>query len=168
MTLEIRKILDMNAFDVSQKAPAGQTLLKRRLQNFGTASVLFYRTPIEMVRARGAWMIAKDGTRYLDFYNNVPSVGHCHPRVVKAISDQAATLNIHTRYLIQVLDTYIESLKATLPAHLDNLLLACTGSEANDLALRIATQCTGKSGFIVTETAYHGNTLATTDISPAA
>ncbi|BBO89719.1 aspartate aminotransferase family protein [Desulfosarcina ovata] len=164
----IRQILDMNAFDASRKSGPGNPLLERRLQNFGAASVLFYRSPIEMVRARGAWMVAENGKQYLDFYNNVPSVGHCHPRVVDAISDQVATLNIHTRYLTRVVDDYLDALKATLPGHLDNLLLSCTGSEANDLALRIASTWTGNRGFIVTETAYHGNTLATTDISPAA
>ena len=75
----VRQILDMNAFDA---ATGGDGAVKRRLDNLGAASVLFYREPIEMVAARGAWMEARDGTRYLDFYNNVPSVGHSHPEVV--------------------------------------------------------------------------------------
>ena len=83
---EKRQILDMNAFDPG--AAAQSPPVARRLGNLGAASVLFYREPIEMVAARGAWMEARDGTRYLDFYNNVPSVGHSHPEVVAAISAQ--------------------------------------------------------------------------------
>lgn len=164
----IRPILDMNAFRPALDSPEKNSLLARRLGNLGSASVLFYRDPIEMVSGQGAWMTAVDGTRYLDFYNNVPSVGHCHPRVVEAISRQAARLNIHTRYLNMAVDNYLESLKATLPAWLDNILMTCTGSEANDLAMRIAMKRSGRKGFLVTETAYHGNTLAVTEISPAA
>lgn len=164
----IRKILDMNAYTPGSIPLGSNSLLARRLGNLGASSVLFYQEPVEMVSGRGAWMVAADGTRYLDFYNNVPSVGHCHPRVVEAIASQAARLNIHTRYLNGVVDGYLESLKSTLPGHLDNILMTCTGSEANDLALRIAMKCTGNRGFIVTETAYHGNTLAVTEVSPAA
>jgi 4-aminobutyrate aminotransferase-like enzyme len=168
MKIKARKILEMNAFDNKAPRPDDNSLLSRRLRNQGAASVLFYREPIEMTTAHGAWMIAKNGDKYLDFYNNVPSVGHCHPKVVKAISEQVAKLNIHTRYLSEVVDNYVERLKATFPANLDNILLCCTGSEANDLALRIACKKTGKKGIIVTETAYHGNTAAVTEISPAA
>lgn len=169
MKPKIRQILDMNAFsqDSAQTMNSG-SLLSRRLKNFGAASVLFYRTPIEMIGGHGARLVASDGTEYLDFYNNVPSVGHTHPRVVEAISKQAAKLNINTRYLSRVVDDYLDALKKTFPDDLDNILLCCTGSEANDLALRIAMQRSGKRGFIVTETAYHGNTLAVTHISPAA
>jgi len=168
MEPEIRQILDMNAFDIEAAQPDNNTLLSRRLDNLGAASVLFYREPIEMKTAHGAWMIAENNDKYLDFYNNVPSVGHCHPKVVKAISEQVATLNIHTRYLSEVVDNYLEALKATFPPQLNNILLCCSGSEANDLALRIACKKTGKRGIIVTETAYHGNTFAVTEISPAA
>jgi 4-aminobutyrate aminotransferase-like enzyme len=168
MELEIRKILEMNAFDNKVSKPDDNSLLSRRLDNLGATSVLFYREPIEMKTAHGTWMIAKNGDRYLDFYNNVPSVGHCHPEVVRAISEQLAKLNIHTRYLSEVVDNYLEALKSTFPPNLNNILLCCTGSEANDLALRIACQKTKKRGVIVTETAYHGNTFAVTEISPAA
>ncbi len=168
MSAKVRPILDMNAFDAGSPAADSAPLLQRRLANFGAAAVLFYREPIEMVRARGAWMEAADGTRYLDFYNNVPSVGHCHPRVVEAVSRQVAELNIHTRYLHEGVDRYVEALKATLPPDLANIALACSGSEANDLAMRVAMAVTGNTGFIVTETAYHGNTAAVTEISPSA
>jgi len=166
-----RPILDMNAFDnhAPQKKDSPQTdLLGRRLRNVGAASVLFYRDPIEMVSASGCWMTAADGTNYLDFYNNVPSVGHCHPKVVSAMANQAARLNINSRYLHQTVETYLDRLKATFPAHLENIVLTCSGSEANDLAIRIAQRAAKARGIIVTESAYHGNTAAVTDISPSA
>ncbi|OWU74780.1 4-aminobutyrate aminotransferase [Marinibacterium profundimaris] len=166
MSEETRQILDMNAFrpGVTQADPA----VARRLRNLGAASVLFYREPIEMVAARGAWMEAKDGRRYLDCYNNVPSVGHSHPQVVAAVCDQIGRLNTNTRYVVEVVDTYIDALKAKLPESLENVVLTCSGSEANDLALRVARAATRARGVIVTETAYHGNTELTTQVSPSA
>lgn len=167
MAPKARQILDMNAFDADADGGGDDALLARRLANFGAASVLFYRQPIQMVRARGCWMEAADGTRYLDFYNNVPSVGHSHPGVVEAIRHQVGELNINSRYLHEITETYLERLKATLPDDLANVALGCTGSEANDLALRVAMAATGGTGFIVTETAYHGNTSAVIEVSPA-
>ncbi|MEN9727363.1 MAG: hypothetical protein RL434_1729 [Pseudomonadota bacterium] len=163
-----RPILDMNAFDAARDAGGGSPLLRRRQQNFGPLSVLFYREPLEMVRASGCWMESTDGKRYLDFYNNVPSVGHCHPRVVEAVSRQLASININSRYLHQATEEYLERLKATLPPNLDNVAMVCSGSEANDLALRVARCVSGGTGFIVTEAAYHGNTQSVTEISPSA
>lgn len=166
-----RPILDMNAFDnhgPQKKDSPKSDLLGRRLRNVGAASVLFYRDPIEMVSASGCWMTAVDGTNYLDFYNNVPSVGHCHPKVVSAMANQAARLNINSRYLHQTVETYLDRLKATFPDHLENIVLTCSGSEANDLAIRIAQRAAKARGIIVTESAYHGNTAAVTDISPSA
>lgn len=162
---QTRQILDMNAFRPGDtRSPS----VDRRLSNLGAASVLFYREPIEMVGAEGAWMIARDGTRFLDFYNNVPSVGHSHPRVVEAVSKQIAQLNTNTRYIVSVVDDYIEALKAHLPADLSNVVMTCSGSEANDLAIRVARAATGGTGIIVTETAYHGNTALVTEASPSA
>lgn len=161
------RILDLNAYDVGS-SDGSDPLLERRLANVGAASVLFYRRPIEMVSARGAWMTAADGTRYLDFYNNVPSVGHCHPRVVEAVAAQLAKLNTNTRYLNATVEDYLDRLKATLPSALSNVLLSCSGSEANDLAMRVAMASTEGTGFIVTDNAYHGNTAYVTMISPAA
>ena len=166
MSAPKRSILTMNAFELADGKPDG--LLARRLANVGAASVLFYREPIEMVSAKGAWMHAADGTSYLDFYNNVPSVGHCHPRVVAAVSEQLGVLNINTRYLNERTERYLDALKAKLPERLSNVVLTCSGSEANDLALRIAAKVTGDTGVIVTENAYHGNTAAVTAISPSA
>lgn len=167
MSAEARPILELNAFDPSRDG-GGDALVGRRIKNFGATSVLFYRKPIEMVRAEGAWMYAADGRRYLDVYNNVPSVGHCHPKVVKAISDQVARLNIHSRYLSETVETYVERLTATFPAAISNLVMVCTGSEANDLAMRVAQRASGGKGFVVTASAYHGNTTAVSDISPPA
>ena len=164
-----REILALNAFE-RQNAPARadvRTAVERRLRSFGSGAVLFYREPVRMVRGEGVWMYDADGRRYLDVYNNVPSVGHSHPRVVEAIARQAGLLNIHTRYLNDVVDSYAERLLATFPDPISQLVLTCTGSEANDLALRMARAATGGAGFIVTQSAYHGNTAAVTDISPS-
>jgi 4-aminobutyrate aminotransferase-like enzyme len=164
-----KDILALNAFDPRAGRRRGgppRDRVDRRLRAFGTESVLFYRQPIEMVEASGVWMVGADGRRYLDAYNNVPSVGHSHPRVVEAISRQAARLNIHTRYLNDMVDRYAERLLATFPREIANLVLTCTGSEANDLALRVAQAATGGTGFIVSRTAYHGNTAAVAAVSP--
>jgi 4-aminobutyrate aminotransferase-like enzyme len=168
---EEKEILALNAFDSSRESamdPALRDAIQRRQRSFGAASVLFYQEPLRMERAEGVWMFDADGRRYLDFYNNVPSVGHSHPRVVEAIRRQVGLLNTHTRYLSDVVDCYAERLLATFPPDIDRLVLTCTGSEANDLALRIAEVATGRAGFIVTEAAYHGNTAAVTDVSPSA
>ncbi|MGI9407761.1 MAG: aspartate aminotransferase family protein [Hyphomicrobiaceae bacterium] len=157
----------MNAFHAGTDSVTDKTLLARRMKNVGAASVLFYEKPIEMVRGRGCWLEAADGTRYLDFYNNVPSVGHSHPAVVEAIQRQVGELNINARYLHPTTEEYLERLKATLPGELSNIAMACTGSEANDMAIRIAAKATGGTGFVVTDTAYHGNTSATIEISPS-
>ena len=165
-----KEILALNAFNPEAPGALGSSLgeaVGQRLRHFGRQSVLFYEEPIRMVRAEGVWMYDAEGRRYLDVYNNVPSVGHCHPRVVEAISRQVAQLNVHTRYLNDGVDAYAERLLATFPAPISQIVLTCTGSEANDLALRIAEVATGGKGFIVTETAYHGNTAAVTDVSPS-
>ena len=164
------KILELNAFDMRASAsldPEVANLVVRRRRVFGPTSMLFYARPLNLVRGEGVWLIGADGTRYLDAYNNVASVGHCHPRVVAAVSRQMATLNTHNRYLCEIVYTYAERLLATLPRELSNIVLTCTGSESVDLALRIARAVTGGTGFIVTENAYHGNTLAVTEISPS-
>ncbi len=167
---EEKGILALNAFDPGNASAMDAGLrdaVQRRLKSFGSASVLFYQQPLRMERAEGVWMFDAEGRRYLDLYNNVPSVGHSHPRVVEAIRRQVGLLNTHTRYLSDVVDGYAERLLATFPPDIDQLVLTCTGSEANDLALRIAKVATGRAGFIVTETAYHGNTAAVTDVSPS-
>jgi 4-aminobutyrate aminotransferase-like enzyme len=108
-----------------------------------------------------------EGNAYLDAYNNVPAVGHCHPRVAEAIARQAATLNVHTRYLTDGVVDYAERLLGTHGGSLDRAMFTCTGSEANDLALRIARHYSGGSGVIVTANAYHGVTAAVAEASPS-
>jgi 4-aminobutyrate aminotransferase-like enzyme len=166
-----KEILALNAFDPSDVSAMDANLrgaVQRRLRSFGAISVLFYQEPLRMEHADGVWMFDAEGRCYLDLYNNVPSVGHSHPRVVEAIRRQVGLLTTHTRYLNDVVDSYAERLLATFPAEINHLVLTCTGSEANDLALRIAKTATGGAGFIVTEAAYHGNTAAVTDVSPSA
>lgn len=170
MSVATKEILDLNRFDASRTEGFSPDLAERvakRQAAFGASSVLFYEQPIEMVRASGAYMYDAGGRRYLDVYNNVPSVGHCHPRVVEAIARQVGELNIHTRYLNRVVEAYTEKLLSKFPQSLSNVVLTCTGSESNDLAMRIARIATGAEGFIVTEAAYHGNTALVTEISPS-
>lgn len=142
-------------------------LVERRARSLGAAYRLFYDEPVEIVRGLGTTLWDAAGSEYLDVYNNVPSVGHSHPRVVEAICRQAALVNTNTRYLNRSLIDYSEDLLGTLPRNLGNVMYTCTGSEANDLALRIATTVTGKRGIIVTRNAYHGVTTQTAAISPS-
>lgn len=168
---EAKQILALNRFetDGAQALDARLAdLVARRHKTQGSSSVLFYQQPLEIVRASGVWMYDVHGKAYLDMYNNVPSVGHCHPRVVEAMSRQAALLNTNTRYLYPVLNRYSEALLATFPAALSNVVFTCSGSESNDIALRIARVASGKQGIIVTETAYHSNTTAVMEVSPSA
>jgi 4-aminobutyrate aminotransferase-like enzyme len=142
-------------------------LIARRKRLLGPAYRLFYEQPVQFVRGEGVWLYDPDGNAYLDAYNNVASVGHSHPHVVQAIARQAAVLNTHTRYLHETVLDYAEKLLATFPAEISQIMFTCTGSEANDLALRVARTCTGGTGFIVTETAYHGVTSALAELSPS-
>ncbi len=142
-----------------------QSLLERRFRVLGRHSPLFYERPLQLVRGEGVWVYDADGKRYLDAYNNVPHVGHCHPRVVEALCRQARTLNSHTRYLDETVVNYAERLLSTFQPSLNRVFLTCTGSESNELALRIARECTGHMGVISTAFAYHGNTAAVAQIS---
>jgi 4-aminobutyrate aminotransferase-like enzyme len=126
---------------------------------------LFYDDPVHLVRGQGVWVFDADGRKYLDCYNNVPHVGHCHPHVVEAIAKQAATLNTHTRYLHDSILSYAERLTAKFDDPLSSMIMVCTGSEANDIALRMAEAVTGKRGIIVTDHTYHGNTTAVAALS---
>ena len=144
-----------------------ERLIERRAQLLGPAYRLFYDKPLHVVRGEGVWLHGADGRRYLDAYNNVASVGHCHPHVVEAIARQAATLNTHTRYLHDGVLDYAERLLATMPPALGHAMFTCTGSEANDLAMRIARAHTKGTGLIVTRFAYHGVTSAIAEASPS-
>lgn len=142
-------------------------LQDRRKSFFGPSLRLFYDRPVNVMRGEGVWLFDAAGDRYLDAYNNVPLVGHCHPEVVAALGRQAATLNTHTRYLNDAVVDYAERLLALFPASLDRVLFSCTGSEANELALRVARAFTGNEGIIVTRCAYHGNTTTIAELSPS-
>lgn len=143
------------------------TLRARRARALGPAYRLFYRDPVHVVRGSGTRLYDSDGVEYLDAYNNVPAVGHCHPRVVEAQHRQATALNTHTRYLGADIVDYAERLLNTFPDALGNVMFTCTGSEAVDLALRIARHGRSGTGVIVTENAYHGTTAAAAAISPS-
>lgn len=158
----------LNAYSGSSEVNTSTAaLIERRRKLLGPAYRLFYEQPIHMVRGEGPWLFDAEGNRYLDAYNNVASVGHCHPHVVDAIARQAGILNTHTRYLGETILDYAERILATVPGTLDNIMFTCTGSEANDLALRVARNCTGARGIIVTQLAYHGVTQAVSEVSPS-
>lgn len=140
-------------------------LVTRRRTLLGPNVSTFYDDPVHIVRGEGVWMWDAAGRRYLDCYNNVPHVGHCNARVVGAICKQAATLNTHTRYLHEGILDYVERLTATYDDPLDTAILTCTGSEANDIALRMAEAMTGKRGIIATDATYHGNTTLVSHLS---
>jgi 4-aminobutyrate aminotransferase-like enzyme/Ser/Thr protein kinase RdoA (MazF antagonist) len=140
-------------------------LLERRRRAL-PRSPLFYEHPVHLVRGEGVWLFDPDDRRYLDCYNNVPVVGHGHPRVVRAVAEQQRLLATHSRYLHEAIVELAERLKATLPPALDAVLVVNSGSEANDLAWRIARAATGRSGAVVSAYAYHGLTEATHALSP--
>ncbi|HEU4566382.1 MAG TPA: aminotransferase class III-fold pyridoxal phosphate-dependent enzyme, partial [Marmoricola sp.] len=140
-------------------------LLRSRSRTLG-ALELSYTQPLHLVSGRGVFLKAADGRRYLDAYNNVPVLGHSHPAVTSAVSAQLARLNTNSRYLQDAPVELAEQLLATLPDRFDRVLLVNSGSEANDLAWRIARHATGASGGIATRWAYHGVTEATFAFSP--
>ena len=142
-------------------------MVERRQKLLGPAYRLFYEHPLHIVRGEDVWLYAADGRRYLDAYNNVASIGHCHPHVVEAIAKQAAILSTNTRYLGDAILDYAERLIATMPDALQHVMFTCTGSEANDLAVRLSRDFTGNEGFIVTNNAYHGVTDVVSAMSPS-
>jgi 4-aminobutyrate aminotransferase-like enzyme len=161
-------IMDSNSYSADHPVdPATESLIAARDRMLGPAYRLFYQRPVHLVRGEGTRLYDADGACYLDAYNNVASVGHCHPHVVEAVSRQLSTLNTHTRYLHGGIVDYSQRLLDTMPEQIDQVMFACTGSEVNDLALRVAEMHTGATGVIVTSDAYHGNTAAVTAVSPS-
>ncbi|CAM3896322.1 aspartate aminotransferase family protein [Tsukamurella ocularis] len=161
--------LDVNRFTAADAAELPTDvidLIARRDATLGERTPLLYRRPIHPVSAQGLWLTDADGSRFLDMYNNVASVGHCHPAVVEAIATQAATLNTHTRYLHEGAIDYGQRLLRTMPGF-GQVSFTCTGSEANDLAVRLARRATGGEGVIVTRGAYHGGTTVSAACSPS-
>ncbi|MGI9608977.1 MAG: aspartate aminotransferase family protein [Acidimicrobiia bacterium] len=140
-------------------------LLERHRQAMGNDSPLFYDEPVELVRGEGVWLETASGERLLDLYNNVPCVGHANPRVTEAISRQASTLNVHSRYLHEIVVEYVERLLGLHHDGVESAILACTGSEAVEIALRMARTATGRQGLICTDATYHGNTSLVSNLT---
>jgi len=161
----------INAFEGASAAQSLPTDLKERIARrsrlLGPAYRLFYREPLHIVRGAGVWLYDVQGRKYLDAYNNVPVVGHCHQEVVAALTNQAAILNTHTRYVHDAVLNYAENLLQHFPQELSHVMFTCTGSEANDLGMRIAKHSTGGTGFVVSSFAYHGATEAVSALSPS-
>ena len=142
-----------------------EDIRRRRRTNLSQALSISYGEPLEIVRGERAYLYDGDGNTWLDLVNNVCHVGHAHPRVTAALTEQAAVLNTNTRYLHPALVTYARRLAATLPDPLSVVFLTNSGSEANDLALRIARAHTGRHDVLALEWAYHGNLSSLIDIS---
>ena len=134
-------------------------LAQRRDRFLGAGTALFYEEPVHIVRGEGVSLFGADGRRYVDMYNNVPCVGHCHPHVVEAVSRQVATLNVHSRYLHDGVVDYAERLTGLHHGAIESAIFACTGTEANEVALMMARAATGGRGIICTDHAYHGNSV---------
>lgn len=141
-------------------------ILQIRKKHLGKSLSTSYETPLEIVRGAGQYLYDSTGRQYLDCVNNVCHVGHCHPQVVRAGQEQMAVLNTNTRYLHEHLARYVRRLADTLPDPLRVCFLVCSGSEANELALRLAQTFTGQQDLLVLDAAYHGNTRALVEISP--
>ncbi len=162
--MSFSNIMDSNSYPADG---SDDPLIATRERVLGPAYRLFYDRPVHLVQGRGSHLFDVDGVRYLDAYNNVASVGHCHPHVVAAVTRQLTELNTHTRYLHRGIVEYSERLLTTMPVEVDQVMYACTGSEVNDLALRVAEIRTGATGVVITRDAYHGNTALVTAISPS-
>jgi len=164
------RFIKVNSFD--SEAASGldartRKLVERRQRVLTPGVKLFYERPLELVRGKGTAVYDADGTRYLDAYNNVPVIGHCHPSWVEAVTVQAAALNTNTRYLSRQILDYGERLLATHGEGLERAIFTSSGSEAVDVALRIAFHATGRDGVVVSANAYHGVTGLTAAISPS-
>src|SRR6188508_2275387 len=133
------------------------TLAARRDRALGAGAPLFYNAPLHIVRGEGVYLFDADGRRYLDMYNNVPCVGHANPHVVEAMARQQATLNVHSRYLHEGVVAFAERLAALHGPQIESVLLSCSGTEANEVALRMARFATGRRGIVCTNATYHGN-----------
>ncbi|HWJ34751.1 MAG TPA: aminotransferase class III-fold pyridoxal phosphate-dependent enzyme [Steroidobacteraceae bacterium] len=153
----------------SRETPSSAAVnLSRRHRLMGAGAELFYEKPLHLVRGAGVWLYDPSGHAYLDVYNNVPHVGHSHPTVVRAIQRQAGILVTHTRYLHEKILQYAEELTARCPSHLNACIFVNSGSEANDVAWRMARFATGHQGGAVMAHAYHGITDAVAALTPGA
>ncbi|MCD7101284.1 aspartate aminotransferase family protein [Pseudoclavibacter sp. 13-3] len=163
-------IMDTNSFSadaLEQLDGETRQLVRRRLTVLGGAYRLFYQHPVHLVRGEGQYLWDAAGAKYLDMYNNVASVGHANPAVARAVAEQMGLVNTHTRYAHEHIVDYSEQILSTMPDAITRAMYMCTGSEANDLAIRVAREYTGGTGIIVSAEAYHGNTDLTSRHSPA-
>jgi len=135
-------------------------LLELRIQSMGS-SPLFYKEPVHLIKGKGIWLYDDSGNKYMDCYNNVPCVGHCHPHVIEALSKQAGQLNTHSRYLSKVVVDYSERLMALHADPLSVLQMGCSGTEAIEIAIKMARLATGGKGIICSNATYHGNSHET-------
>ncbi len=135
-------------------------LAARRDRALGAGAPLFYNTPLHIVRGEGVYLFDADGRRYVDMYNNVPCVGHANLTVVEAMARQQGTLNVHSRYLHEGIVAFAERLAALHGPQIESVIFSCSGTEANEVALRMARLATGKSGIVCTNATYHGNSAA--------
>ena len=136
---------------------ANDSLRQRRDRALGAGAELFYDEPLEIVRGEGAYLFDSDGKRYVDMYNNVPCVGHANPAVVKAMAEQQATVNVHSRYLHEGIVTFAERLVDLNHDGIESVVFSCSGTEAIEVAIQIARLVTGKRGLVCTDATYHGN-----------
>lgn len=143
-----------------------EEIIEKRKRLLGKNQKFYYQAPINIVRSKAQWLYDDTGRKYLDSLNNVTHVGHCHPKVVDAITRQSYLLNTNSRLLYENIVKYAERLVATLPEPLSVCYYVCSGSEANDLALRLARHFTGHQDMLILDGAYHGNTTAVEQISP--
>src|SRR6201994_3856638 len=136
------------------------SLLARRNRALGAGTPLFYEHPLHIVRGEGVYLYDPDGRRYVDMYNNVPCVGHGNPDVVEAMARQQSTLNVHSRYLHEGIVAFAERLAGLHGPTIESVVFSCSGTEANEVALRMARMATGKTGIVCTNATYHGNSEA--------
>ncbi len=163
---EFRSSCRMPAMSMSTTGLSVPEILQARDRHFGRGLSVHYEQPLKVVRGSMQYLYDETGREYLDAVNNVCHVGHCHPRVVHAAQEQIALLNTNTRYLYDSLVQYVERLCGAFPEPLSVCYLVCSGSEANDLALRLARAHTNRTDVVVVDGAYHGNTSALVEISP--
>ncbi|HEY6434320.1 MAG TPA: aminotransferase class III-fold pyridoxal phosphate-dependent enzyme, partial [Acetobacteraceae bacterium] len=137
-----------------------QQLVDRRDRALGAGTPLFYNEPLHIVRGEGVYLYDADGRRYIDMYNNVPCVGHANPHVVAAMTRQQSTLNVHSRYLHEGIIEFAERLLGLHGPAIESVIVSCSGTEAVEVALRMARIATGKRGIVCTDATYHGNSEA--------
>jgi 4-aminobutyrate aminotransferase-like enzyme len=166
LCLDPNLILGITEDVFPERAPTREETLSMRRERLGGNLSIAYNAPVKIVRGWMQYLFDEEGQKYIDAYNNVAHVGHCHPKVVEAAFQQSGVLNTNTRYLHDNINRYTERLTSLLPDGLDVCYIVNSASEANELALRLSRAYTKQKDMIVLEAAYHGNTTSLIDISP--